>query len=126
MDLAAEKSSAERAFGETLERNSASVSRFISLPVAVVFALIGQFAIGWLVVTLTPPRDPAATGGAEAAVWAQGLLLLFQGAALVFAVARKKRPPSRAFFAIAAFVWAVASMLLVFIALQCDLGGVCL
>ena len=100
--------------------------RIVNFPVAAVFAIVGQFAFGWVIMSLTPSPDPASPGNTESAVWAQAILLLLQGAMLVFAVSREKLRPPRIFLAIAALVWAVASMLLVYVALECDLGGVCL
>lgn len=126
MEITAQKSSAAGTFGETLGRLAAAIARIVNFPIAVVFALIGQFAFGWVVITLTPPPDPEKPGAIESAVWALALLLLLQGVALVFALMRDGPRPSRVFFAIAALVWAVASMLLAYIALACDLGGVCL
>lgn len=102
------------------------ILRLITVPVALVFALVGQFGLGWLIMAMTAPADPAAPGSTEGAVCAQALLLFLQGAALVFAVSRAGLQPSRIFLALAALVWAIASMLLLFVAFQCDLGAVCL
>ncbi len=126
MGITAQKSSVAGTFGEALGRTATTLARMVSFPIAVVFALVGQFAFGWLVMTLTPPPDPASPGETEIAVWALACLLLLQGAALAFAVTRQRPRPSRVYFAFAALVWAVASMLLVYVALECDLGGVCL
>lgn len=126
MGITAQEPSVAAAFGDRLGRSAAALVRLVNFPAAAVFALVGQFAFGWLVMTLTPPPDSAAPGATEGAVWAQALLLLLQAAALVFALSREKARPTRIYLAIAALVWAVASMLLVYIALECDLGGVCL
>jgi hypothetical protein len=126
MVFAAKKSSVAGTFGESFGRAATMLAKMVSFPIAVVFALVGQFAFGWLVMMLTPPPDPTSPGKTESAVWALALLLLLQGAALVFAVSREKPRPSRVYFSIAAMVWAVASMLLVYVALECDLSGVCL
>lgn len=112
--------------GASLVKVLRALHRFITFPAALVFALLGQFGLGCLVMAITPPPDPAAPGSTEGAVWAQALLLLLQGAALVIAVSRAGLKPSRVFLAIAALVWAIASMLLLYVAFQCDLGAICL
>jgi hypothetical protein len=126
MGMTAQKSSVAGAFGRTLGRIPAALARLVNFPVAAVFALVGQFAFGWLIMTLTPPLEPTAVGTTEGAVWGQVLLLLLQGAALVVVLSREKAGPPRIYLAVAALIWAVSSMLLVYIALECDLGGVCL
>jgi hypothetical protein len=110
----------------SMARLFSAIGRLITFPAAVIFALVGQFLLGWLIMALTPQTDPAAPVDTAVAVWAQVVLLLIQGLTLVFAVSRARLEPSRVYFAIAALVWAIASMLLLYVALQCDLAGVCL
>lgn len=112
--------------GASLVNVLRALHRLITFPVAIFFALFGQLGLGWLVMAITPPPDPAAPGSTDGAIWAQMLLLLLQGAALVIAVSRAGLKPSRVFLAGAALVWAIASMLLLYVAFQCDLGAACL
>lgn len=102
------------------------LSAAVTLPVAIVLALAGQFVVGWLIMALSPPPDLEAPTGIDGALWVQVLTLLAQGAALVFAVSRAGVRPSRVYLALVALIWAAASMLLMFVALECDLAGVCL
>lgn len=119
------KSGTDRA-GASLRRLLGGFVAAVTLPVALVFALTAQFAVGWLIMTLSPPPDLEAPSDIDGALWAQVLTLLAQGAALVLAVSRSGIRPSRVYLALMALVWAAASMLLMFVALQCDLAGVCL
>lgn len=102
-----------------------SLGRRVTLPVALALAFIGQFALGFFVMVLAPPPDPGAdaSGGF---VLAQGVLLVIQAAALLFAAFRRNATAGRIFLAVAGVVWAIASMLIMYVALQCDLAGVCL
>ncbi|MDZ7629679.1 MAG: hypothetical protein U5J99_14855 [Parvularculaceae bacterium] len=97
----------------------------VTLPAAVILALIGQFAISALIMAASPPPDPLAPAG-DSAIWILGLMLFLQVGALVFALSRASLSPGRIFLAIAALVWAIASMLIMYVALQCDPGGICL
>lgn len=119
------KSGADRA-GASLRRLLVGLSAAVTLPVAILLALTGQFVVGWIIMALSPPPDLEAPAGIDGALWAQVLTLLAQGAMLVFAVSRAGVRPSKVYLALVALVWATASMLLMFVALQCDLAGVCL
>lgn len=119
--------SAGRDVAATLARRLGGIGALVTFPIAIALALVGQFALGGLIMAVSPPPEiggqaPAADG----ATWAQVLLLLLQGATLIFAVSRGRIRPSRVYLALAAFVWAIASLLIIYVALQCDLAGVCL
>ncbi len=117
--------SASRDAAAALRGFLSGLGGLITFPVALVFALVGQFALGWFIMGTSPPPETGATapGGAT---WAQGIVLVLQGAALAFAVSRGRLSAARLYLAIAALVWAIASLLLFYVALKCDLGGICL
>jgi len=108
-----------------LSRFLRDLDALVTFPVALALALVGQFALGGLIMAASPPAEIGA-GAPEASTWPLVLLLLLQGAALVFAVHRRGARPSRVYLALAALTWAIASLLLVYVAFQCDLGGICL
>lgn len=97
----------------------------VTFPVAVTLALVGQFALAGLLVW-TNARPEGAEGDVGGATTLQVLLFIFQGAALVYAVARHRAGPGRVYLALAALLWAIGSMLLMYVVLQCGVGGVCL
>lgn len=101
------------------------LSAFISFPVAVTLALTGQFILAGLLSAMNPAPE-GAEANAGGATTLQVLLFVLQGAALVYAVARSGANPGRVYLALAALVWAIGSMLLMFVTLQCGVGGVCL
>lgn len=119
--------SAGRDVAATLLRHLGGIGALVTFPVAIALALVGQFALGGLIMAVSPsPEIGGQAPAADGATWAQVLLLLLQGAALLFAVSRGRVRPSRVYLALAALVWAIASLLIIYVALQCDLGGVCL
>ena len=97
----------------------------ITFPVAVTLALVGQFILAALL-TMANPAPEGASGEVGGATTLQVLLFFLQGGALVFSVARGGAGPGRVYLALAALIWAIASMLLMYVALQCGVGGVCL
>lgn len=111
--------------GAGLLRFLARVGALITFPVAVALALVGQFALAWLLAAINPAPE-GASGDVGAATTLQVLLFVLQGAALVYSVARSAAGPGRVYLALAALVWAIGSMLLMYVALQCGVGGVCL
>lgn len=119
------KSGADNA-GGALRRFFGRIGAFVTFPVAILFALTGQVALGSLIMALIPPVEPGASVSLDGALWAQAILLVAQGAALVIAIFRTRMGASRVYYALVAFVWAIASMLLVYVAFECHLGGVCL
>lgn len=108
-----------------LLRLLAKLGALITFPVAVTLALVGQFILAALL-TMANPAPEGASGDVGSATALQVFLFVLQGAALVYAVARGGARPGRVFLALAALVWAIGSMLLMYVALQCGVGGVCL
>lgn len=119
------KSGASRV-GPAIQRALGRFAAIFTLPGAILFALIGQFTLGSLIMALSPPVEPGASVKLDGALWAQAIMLVAQGAALIVAISRKRLRASRVYLALVAFVWAIASMLLIYVGFECDLGGVCL
>jgi hypothetical protein len=108
-----------------LYRILARLGSLVTFPVAIALALVGQFALAGALVAAGPAVEGASTD-AGGATTAQGVLFFLQGAALVYTVARAGARTGRVYLALAALLWAIASMLLMYVALQCGVGGVCL
>ena len=108
-----------------LLRLLARLASLITFPVAVTLALVGQFILAALL-TMANPAPEGASGDVGGATTLQVFLFILQGAALVYSVARGGAGPGRVYLALAALVWAIGSMLLMYVALQCSVGGVCL
>ncbi len=119
------KSGASRVWA-AVQRALGKFAAIFTFPVAILVALIGQFALGSLVMAVSPPVEPGASVKLDGALWAQAIMLVAQGAALIVAISRKRLRASRVYLALVAFVWAIASMLLIYVAFECDLGGMCL
>lgn len=111
--------------GAALLRLLGRLGALITFPVAATLALVGQFILASLLVTANP-ADEGASGDTGSATTLQVLLFILQGSALVYAVARGPAGPGRVFLALAALLWAIGSMLLMYVTLQCGVGGVCL
>lgn len=103
----------------------ALLGSIITFPVAVMLALTGQFILASLLVAANPAPE-GASGDVGGATTLQVVLFVLQGAALVYAAARSGAGPGRVYLALAALIWAIGSMLLMYVALQCGVGGVCL
>ncbi|HBS33694.1 MAG TPA: hypothetical protein DEA50_01270 [Parvularcula sp.] len=102
-----------------------AVAALITFPVAVTLALTGQFILASLL-SMAMPAPEGASGDTGAAMAMQVVLLVVQGGALVYSVTRRQAGPGRIFLALAAFLWAVGSLLLMYVVLRCSVGGVCL
>ncbi len=111
--------------GAALARFLAGAGALVTFPVAVTFALTGQFILAALIAGVAPA--PEGSGGAMGGVTTLQIVVLFlQGAALVYAAARGPAGFGRIFLALAALLWAVGALLLMYVWLQCSVGGVCL
>lgn len=108
-----------------LLRLLARVGALITFPVAIALALLGQFIFAALLAAMNPAPE-GASGDVGGATTLQILLFILQGAALVYSVARGGAGPGRVYLALAALVWAIGSMILMYVVLQCGVGGVCL
>lgn len=99
-----------------------------TMPLAIAVAVIGQFALAGVISLVTPKASDidASAAGADSGAYYQFLLLVVQGALLVYAVIRAGITPARVYLASAALVWAFGSLLMMVVALQCDLYGLCL
>lgn len=125
MGIADTAKSAFRGASAALSRLLAGLGALITFPVAVTLALVGQFILAALL-TMTNPAPEGASGDVGGASTLQVLLFILQGAALVYSVVRAGAAPGRAYLALAALLWAIGAMLLMHVALQCGVGGVCL
>jgi hypothetical protein len=125
MGIADSAKSGAGAAGSAILRVLGRIGALITFPVAVTLALLGQFILAALLVIANPAAE-GASGDTGGATTLQVLLFILQGSALVYAVARGPAGPGRVYLALAALLWAIGSMLLMYVTLQCGVGGVCL
>lgn len=125
MGIADQAKSGASAAGAAILRFLGAVGALITFPVAVTFALTGQFILA-AILTMANPAGEGASGETGSATTLQVILFILQGAALVYSAARGSARPGRVYLALAALIWAIGSMLLMYVALQCGVGGVCL
>jgi hypothetical protein len=125
MGTADEVKSGNGGAGAALSRFLGAIGALVTFPVAVTLALVGQFILASVLVAADPAPE-GASGDVGGATTLQVVLFVLQGAALVYATARSGAGPGRVYLALAALIWAIASMLLMYVTLQCGVGGVCL
>ncbi len=128
MGIAENMKSAAGALGKSAAAFLRRLGAMATMPLAIAVAVIGQFALAGAVSLVTPKASDfgAVTAGADGAGYLPFLLLVVQGGLLVYAVIRAGLTPARVYLASAALVWAFGSLLLMAVALQCDLYGLCL
>ena len=106
-------------------RYLAGLGALLTFPVAVTLAVVGQFILAGMVVMASPAPEGAG-GDVGGATTLQVLRFILQGAALVYSVARAGARPVQVYLALTALLWAIGSMLFMYVTLQCGVGGVCL